>query len=84
MTVEDDSCACYAASGKYVLEGNIDGEVSLFPLFGRVTVNAPKGLYYPLNNLTLKEYDPIGISNVFTENTVQMNIEGYLLIIKNK
>ena len=84
MTVEDDSCACFAASGEYIIEGDIDGEVSLFPLFGRVTVNAPRGLYYPLNNLTLKEYDPIGISNVFTANTVKMNIEGYVLIIKNK
>jgi thiamine pyrophosphokinase len=50
------------------------GLLSLIPYGGSCSFLASKGLYYPLNSLTLTPADTRGISNVVSEKTVEIEI----------
>jgi len=57
--------------------------VSLLPLQGDVTGITTSGLYYPLEEATLKVGASRGVSNKFSENVAKVTVkEGCLLVIK--
>lgn len=65
---------------------NINGytgqEISLLALSEKAVVTS-RGLYYPLNKLTLKQNSPQGISNVFTEEEAVLEVhEGKVLVVR--
>lgn len=69
-------------SGKRVFAVQKGGVVSLIPYGGNCTVKESKGLYYPLENLTLTPCDTRGISNVATQEQVELNaVSGECLIV---
>lgn len=59
--------------------------VSLIPLEGDVTGITTSGLYYPLEDATLKVGASRGVSNKFAQDVAQVTVkEGYLLVIKSR
>ncbi len=57
-------------------------KISLFPFFGDVLVRSSKGLFYPLQNLSLEAGTNRGLSNITTDDEVLLSIaKGYLLAI---
>jgi thiamine pyrophosphokinase len=64
------------------LAGQVGDLLSLLPLTGDATGVRTEGLYYPLRGETLHFGKPRGISNVFTQQTVEVSLqEGLLLLI---
>ena len=67
------------------LDGKIGDLLSLIPVGGDVTGIYTKGLKYGLEGKIIKMGDPLGISNVFIGNTIEVKIEsGYLLVILSR
>lgn len=63
---------------------NINQNISLIPLSTEVTGVTTKGLYYSLENHTMKIGHSLGVSNIILEDINNINISissGYLLII---
>lgn len=70
---------------RIVLEREEGISVSLMPLQGDVTGITTSGLYYPLEDATLKVGASRGVSNKFTQDVAQVTVkEGYLLVIKSR
>jgi len=66
-----------------ILEKQNNEKISLIPFSEKVEGVTTKGLYYLLNNATLKAGPTRGVSNEFTGNTAEVTIKkGLLLVIK--
>ncbi|KUO65774.1 MAG: thiamine pyrophosphokinase [Gracilibacter sp. BRH_c7a] len=64
-----------------IVRGHVDQEISLIALSEEAQVSS-QGLFYKLDNLTLSQNATRGISNVFTQEEVQIKIfHGNLLIV---
>ncbi|MDI3534874.1 MAG: thiamine pyrophosphokinae [Thermosediminibacterales bacterium] len=75
----------YIITDKVSLNGKKGDLVSLLALTPEVTGVTTKGLYYPLEKASLTIGFPVGISNVFVEEKVEINVEkGLLLVIMSK
>lgn len=83
-TLENEENYVCVANGKHTIKGKAGDTVSLLPFMGKATVHAESGFQYQLQNLTLKEDFPIGISNILTKDAPQITIEGYALVIVTK
>ena len=69
-------------SGKVSLTAPKDSTLSILPYGGACTITDSKGLYYPLENLTLTPADTRGISNVVKNEKVSFNvIKGDALVV---
>ncbi|CEN76660.1 thiamine pyrophosphokinase (TPK) (Thiamine diphospho kinase) [[Clostridium] sordellii] len=65
--------------------GQKGNTVSIIPLKGDLKGITLKNLEYPLNDANIKFGDPIGLSNVMTEDSFNVNLDkGSILIILNK
>ena len=84
LIIEDDEHEIYAANGKCIVEGFRGQTISLFPLDEAARVNAISGLYYPLDNLLLKNTHSRGISNLLTEEMAVVETNKPLLVVKIK
>ena len=74
----------YIIKDKIKLKGKIGDLVSLLPIGGDVRGISTHGLSYKLEGKNINMGDPLGISNVFICEDVQIKIEsGYLLVIKS-
>ncbi|MBQ0099672.1 MAG: thiamine diphosphokinase, partial [Firmicutes bacterium] len=72
--IEKD-CEIILCCGKQNLDIKKGTTISIIPYTDDCIVLESKGLYYPLNNLTLTKGDTRGISNYNTEDKVYINIE---------
>ena len=78
-----DGATVTLESGKVNLFTKIGKSLSIIPFNGDCKVTNSKGLFYPLNDLTLTCGDTIGISNRTTETEVSFNVvQGMALVIK--
>lgn len=67
------------------LNGNKGDVLSLIPISGDVHGIFTKGLKYGLSGTNICIGDPVGVSNVFLENDVEVSIEsGLLLVIRSR
>lgn len=67
------------------IKGKIGDLVSLIPVGGDVKGICTKGLKYKLSNATITMGDPLGISNVFTDEVAEIEVNnGFLLVIKSR
>lgn len=81
----DEKNEIYITDGVIKLSGEKGDLVSLLPAGGDVTGIYTEGLMYKLSGATITMGDPLGISNVFTENAAVISIEsGYLLVVKSR
>lgn len=62
------------AEGIVCLKTRIGDSVSILPFGGAATVTDSKGLYYPLESLTLLPDDTRGVSNKATAEEISVNI----------
>ncbi|MBQ9734701.1 MAG: thiamine diphosphokinase [Clostridia bacterium] len=70
------------ACGKTELTVKKGSALSILPYGNECTVTESKGLYYPLDSLTLTNADTRGISNVATDSNVSINVvKGYALVV---
>lgn len=83
--IVNEKNAIYITDHCIELNGNIGDLLSLIPVGGDVTGIYTKGLKYGLAGKTIKMGDPLGISNVFIDNKIEVKIEsGYLLVILSR
>lgn len=69
---------------KEIVRGSIGQEISLISMSEETLVSS-QGLFYELDNLVLLQNATRGISNVFTEEEVQIIVhKGNLLVVKSK
>lgn len=69
-------------SGEYSFGVKKGGSVSLIPFGENAAFGKSKGLYYPLDGLTLTSADTRGISNVATESEISFSVlSGETLIV---
>jgi thiamine pyrophosphokinase len=74
----------YITNNTITLKGNIGDLVSLIPVGGDVEGIYTDGLQYRLSGHGIKMGEPLGISNVFTNEEVNVRIKsGILLVIKS-
>lgn len=72
-------------NSKVIIKSDLKYNLSLIPLTEIVTGVTSKGLYYPLNNISLKMGDSIGISNEFIAKEAEIAIKsGILILMKSK
>lgn len=84
LIIEDEDHEIYAADGEFLIEGFKRQTISLFPIDGDACVKSVYGVYYPLENLKLKNTHSRGISNLLTEDKALIQTDKPLLIIKMK
>ncbi len=79
----DGPSVCWLLRGPGVasFEGQVDDLLSLLPLTGDATGVRTQGLYYPLLGETLHFGKPRGVSNVLTQEQVEVSLEEGLLLI---
>lgn len=59
--------------------------LSILPFYEECLIDNSKGLYYPLNNLTLTKSDSRGLSNIARDSEVSFDVKkGIALVIINK
>ncbi len=68
-------------AGGTVRSGQVVDLLSLFPLTADATGVQTKGLFYPLHKETLYFGKPRGVSNVLTQEQVEISLETGLLLI---
>lgn len=75
----------YIIKDEIKLKGSIGDLISLLPIGGDVGGIYTKGLKYKLEGKNIAMGDPLGISNVFISEDIEIKIKsGYLLVIKAK
>lgn len=84
LVIEDNEHEIYVADGEFIIEGFKGQTVSLFPVENSARVCAADGLYYPLDNLLLKNTQSRGVSNILTERSARIATDKPLLIVKIK
>ncbi len=83
--ITEDDCEILLCSGEQNFNIKKGSRISIIPYTEKSVVSNSKGLYYPLNDLTLTNGDTRGISNYNTEEKVYINVkEGEVLVIINK
>lgn len=80
ITIVGEDFYMFPIVGKKILKGNPGEMFSVFPYGGNCTGVTEKGFEYKLNGDTLFFDTPLGISNVFEENTASVEIENGILI----
>lgn len=71
-------------TGTEVIQAAEGQELSLITLSEHAVVTA-EGVYYSVNRLALYQYSPRGISNVFTQDEVKLEVhEGKVLVVLSK
>jgi thiamine pyrophosphokinase len=84
-SIKDGEYTTELICGKTKLMAEKSSTLSLIPYGGECVFNSSKGLYYPLENLTLTPADTRGISNVVQDNIVELDIcLGESLVIYKK
>lgn len=68
IRVETESQVLFFISSNEVLAGRVGQTISLVPFTPEVVFSSSEGLQYPLNNLTIKQHQSRGISNVIRSN----------------
>lgn len=84
LIIEDENHEIYAADGEFLIEGFKGQTFSLFPFDEEACVKSISGVYYPLDNLTLKNTQSRGISNVLTKDKALIRTDKPLLVVKIK
>ena len=80
--IKDGECITRLIDKSTNLSVKKGSTLSILPYGGNCVFKSSKGLYYPLNDLTLTPSDTRGISNVATENVVQLQlVSGEALVI---
>jgi thiamine pyrophosphokinase len=75
-------CWLLRGPGSMSIEGRPADLLSLLPLTGEARGVRTKGLYYPLNDETLRFGKPRGVSNAFTDEQAEVSVmDGMLLVI---
>jgi thiamine pyrophosphokinase len=75
-------CWLLRGPGSMSIEERPGDLLSLLPLTGEARGVRTKGLYYPLNDETLRFGKPRGVSNAFTDEQAEVSlVEGILLVI---
>lgn len=69
--------------GEFTVNGNIGQTVSILPVNESAVVNV-QGLYYPLQNLLLKNNNSRGVSNVFCEPCAHIQTNAPVWVIRLK
>lgn len=83
--IKDGQTITELIDGKRVLSVKKGGTLSLIPYGDKCEFKSSKGLYYPLNNITLTHGDTRGISNVIQSEQVTIEIEsGETLVVYEK
>lgn len=79
--IEGNACM-YFVKDHIIINGKKGDELSLIPLKGRCGRISTRGLYYPLQQEYLEFGSTRGISNVFSESTIEVRVDqGTLLVI---
>lgn len=82
--ISADERVCLLSPGKYSFDKNDDLSLSLFSYGGEVTGLTLSGTKYTLENGTLSDSFPLGISNVITSDNAVISFEsGRLLVIRS-
>jgi len=84
IRIVDGPSVCWLLRGpeSMSIQGQPADLLSLLPLTGEARGVRTKGLYYPLNDETLRFGKPRGVSNTFTDEQAEVSlVEGMLLII---
>lgn len=72
--IKDENGYTELIDGKWQKQLETGSSLSLIPYGGSCSFLSSKGLYYPLNGLTLTPADTRGISNVVNEQSVELEI----------
>ena len=79
--IKDENGLVELLEGEWGKQLKVGSTLSLIPFSGDCSFKASKGLYYPLDGLTLTSADTRGISNVVNEPSVQIEIlSGQVLV----
>ena len=84
IRIVDGPSVCWLLHGpeSMSIQGQPADLLSLLPLTGEARGVRTRGLYYPLNDETLRFGKPRGVSNVFTNEQAEVSLtEGMLLVI---
>lgn len=85
MSLVNEKNTVYLICSDMRISGKAGEFLSLIPAGGDVKGIFTEGLKYKLSGSTMELGDPVGISNVFTEDEAYVKIEsGYLLAIKSR
>ncbi len=80
--IKEKNLKIFLAKGESVFSTKKGATVSLIPYGNNARVTNSKGLYYPLENLTLTTADTRGISNIATEKEISVTVtDGECLVI---
>jgi len=83
--IADENNEVYVVKDGIKLLGNKGDLLSLLPLSSKVEGINLEGVYYPLQNAVMEIGNPYGVSNVFKESMVSLNIEtGYMIVIRSR
>ncbi len=83
--IKDGATVTHLISGKVTINAKKGGTLSLIPYGGNCSFKSSKGLYYPLDGLTLTPCDTRGISNVIENEKLTIEIiSGDALVIYEK
>ncbi|MCR4441187.1 MAG: thiamine diphosphokinase [Peptococcaceae bacterium] len=83
----DEDQEVFLIRRKTVLRGKLGETISLLPLSEEVSGIRTRGLYYQVDNGRFVMGIPVGVSNVFSEETAEIEIEKGLLLairVRNK
>lgn len=72
IRVETESQVLFFISSEEVLVDRVGQNISLVPFTPEVVFCSSEGLKYPLNNLTIKQHQSRGISNVISSNPARI------------
>ncbi len=85
ISIIDDKNNIRLIKDSIIIKGNKGEYFSLIPFTEKVEGITTKGACYELVNAVMELGDPYGVSNVFEQESVEINIKkGYLLVIKAK
>jgi len=84
--IDDKNTIYIAGEGESIINGKVGSCVSILPVKGSVFIEKTEGLYYPIENRSLYVEQPLGVSNVFTEEKAVLQIktgEAFIIISKD-
>jgi len=80
-SIEDENNRIYLVRDSITLKKQENYKVSLLPVTSAVEGITTKGLYYPLNDQSMKFGSCLGVSNEFCEDTAEITIRKGLLLV---
>lgn len=81
VSIMNENNIIYLVVKEVQLQGKKGDTISLLPFTDQVTGIDVKGLYYPLEDATMRKANPYGISNIFTKEIVDISIQSGLLLV---